>query len=125
MTDVGQIERRTQQRIVRLFREQLGYDYFGDWRHRENNRNIEEAQLRRFLRDRQRYDEPLIVRALHLLTKTADDTSQSLYGRNRAVYDLLRYGVRVKTDAGENTETVWLIDWKNPEKNHFAIAEEV
>ena len=26
---------------------------------------------------------------------------------------------------GENTETVWLIDWKHPENNHFAIAEEV
>ena len=23
------------------------------------------------------------------------------------------------------TETVWLIDWENPEANHFAIAEEV
>jgi type I restriction enzyme R subunit len=27
--------------------------------------------------------------------------------------------------VGENTETVWLIDWKNLENNHFAIAEEV
>ena len=26
---------------------------------------------------------------------------------------------------GEPHETVWLIDWKNPEANHFAIAEEV
>ena len=26
---------------------------------------------------------------------------------------------------GENTQTVWLIDWKHPENNHFAIAEEV
>jgi type I restriction enzyme R subunit len=41
------------------------------------------------------------------------------------VYDLLRYGVRVKPEAGENTETVWLIDWDKPERNHFAIAEEV
>jgi type I restriction enzyme R subunit len=27
--------------------------------------------------------------------------------------------------VGENTQTVWLIDWNNPEHNHFAIAEEV
>jgi len=27
--------------------------------------------------------------------------------------------------VGENTVTVWLIDWKHPEKNDFAIAEEV
>ena len=33
--------------------------------------------------------------------------------------------MKVKAEVGENTQTVWLIDWKNPEKNHFAIAEEV
>ncbi|MGH8454428.1 MAG: HsdR family type I site-specific deoxyribonuclease, partial [Nevskiales bacterium] len=42
-----------------------------------------------------------------------------------AVYDMLRYGVKVRPEAGENTVTVWLIDWKDPEANHFAIAEEV
>ena len=31
----------------------------------------------------------------------------------------------MKPDAGENFQTVWLIDWKHPENNHFAIAEEV
>ena len=38
---------------------------------------------------------------------------------------MLRYGVKVRPEAGENTVTVWLIDWKRPENNHFAIAEEV
>ena len=33
--------------------------------------------------------------------------------------------MKVKADVGENTQTVWLIDWKHPEKNVFAIAEEV
>ena len=77
------------------------------------------------MREKQRYDETLITRALHLLDKAAGDTSKSLYDRNRAVYDLLRYGVKVKAEAGENTQTVRLIDWKHPERNHFAIAEEV
>jgi len=27
MSDIGQIERRTQQRVVTLFRERLGYDW--------------------------------------------------------------------------------------------------
>ncbi len=125
MTTVGQVEKRTQNRVVKLFREQLGYDYLGDWTEREGNRNIEEALLRTFLRDRQGYDDALISRALHLLDKAAGDTSKSLYDRNRAVYDLLRYGVKVKAEIGENTQTVWLIDWKRPEQNHFAIAEEV
>ena len=60
-----------------------------------------------------------------MLDKAAGDTSKSLYDRNQAVYELLRYGVKVKPDVGENTQTVWLIDWKHPEKNDFAIAEEV
>jgi len=125
MSTVGQIEKKTQQRVVNLFRDILKYDYLGDWTDREGNRNIEEALLRKFLREKQGYDNALITRALHLLDKAAGDTSKSLYDRNRAVYELLRYGVKVKVEVGENFQTVWLIDWKNPERNHFAIAEEV
>ncbi|MBL7039232.1 MAG: HsdR family type I site-specific deoxyribonuclease [Pirellulaceae bacterium] len=46
------------------------------------------------------------------------------YG-NREVYGLLRYGVKVRPDVGEQNVTVWLIDWENPANNDFAIAEEV
>ena len=42
MSTVGQREKQTQKRVVKLFREQLGYDYLGDWTDRESNRNIEE-----------------------------------------------------------------------------------
>ena len=38
---------------------------------------------------------------------------------------LLRYGIKVKEGAGDQNQTVWLIDWKNPENNYFAVAEEV
>ena len=93
MTTVGQVEKRTQNRVVNLFREQLRYDYLGDWTDREDNRNIEEALLRTFLRDRQGDDDALVTRALHLLGKAAAHTSKSLSDRNRAVYGLLRYGV--------------------------------
>jgi type I restriction enzyme R subunit len=125
MSTVGEIEKKTQQRVMQLFREQLGYGYLGDWTDREGNRNIEEKLLRAFLGDKQGYDEGLIVRALHVLDKAAGDTSKSLYDRNRAVYELLRYGVKVKAEVGENTQTVWLVDWEYPERNEFAIAEEV
>ena len=125
MSTVGQIEKKTQQRVVKLFCDTLGYDYLGDWSEREGNRNIEAELLRAFLTEKQSYDDTLITRALHLLDKAAGDTSKSLYDRNRSVYDLLRYAVKVRPDAGENMQTVWLIDWKHPEKNHFAIAEEV
>jgi type I restriction enzyme R subunit len=124
MSTVGQIEKRTQARVVKLFRETLGYDYLGDWIDREGNRNIEPELLSAFLK-KQGHDESLITKVLYQLEKAAGDTSKSLYDRNRAVYELLRYGVKVKADVGENTQTVWLIDWKKPHDNYFAIAEEV
>lgn len=124
MSTVGQIERRTQARVVKLFHDKLGYCYLGNWIDRDNNRNVEEAYLRPFLETRG-YDDALINRALYELEKAATDQSRSLYDINRSVYDLLRYGVKVKAEIGENTQTVWLIDWANPEANHFAIAEEV
>jgi type I restriction enzyme R subunit len=124
MNIIGQIERATQNRVVKLLREQLGYTYLGNWEERLDNSNIEERYLRPFLK-RQGYSDTLISRALRELNKVAGDQTRSLYDINKAVYGLLRYGVQVKPGAGENTETVWLIDWKNPLNNDFAIAEEV
>lgn len=124
MSKVGQIERATQNRIVKLFRDQLGYDYLGNWEDRLGNRNIEEDYLRAFLQ-KQGYRDVLIDKALYELNKAAGDQVKSLYDLNKDVYGLLRYGVRVRPEAGENTETVWLIDWQHPLNNHFAIAEEV
>ena len=37
MNAVGQKERATQNRVIKLFRDQFGYDYLGDWRDREDN----------------------------------------------------------------------------------------
>lgn len=67
----------------------------------------------------------LMRRAIGEFVKSASNTGMSLHDRNREVYRLLRHGAPVKPDVGAQTETVWLIDWKNPEKNRFAIAEEV
>ena len=41
MSDVGQIERKAQERVVGLFRDSLGYEYLGNWEYREGNSNIE------------------------------------------------------------------------------------
>jgi len=35
MSPVGQIEQKTRQRVVKRFRDTLGYDYLGDWTDRE------------------------------------------------------------------------------------------
>jgi type I restriction enzyme R subunit len=124
MNQVGAIERLTQDRVVRLICDALGYDHLGDWTDREGNANIEPDLLRAWLK-KQGVDETLATRAVNEFEKAAGDTSKSLYDRNRAVYELLRYGVKVKPGVGELTQTVWLIDWKHPENNHFAVAEEV
>ena len=49
MSTVGQIEKRTQSRVVQLFQDQLGYDYLGNWIDRVGNANIEPGYLRPFL----------------------------------------------------------------------------
>jgi type I restriction enzyme R subunit len=48
MSTVGQMERRTQQRVVKLFHDTLGYVCLGDWTDRGGNRNIEPERLRAF-----------------------------------------------------------------------------
>ena len=113
MTTVGQIERLTQDRVVSLFQNQLGYEYLGNWEDRENNSNIEEDILRKYLTERG-YSQTLIGKAIYELTKVATNQNKNLYDINKDVYILLRYGVKVKEDVGENTQTVRLIDWKNP-----------
>ena len=47
MSNVGQIERKTQDRVVKLFRERLGYEYLGNWEYREGNSNVEVELLTR------------------------------------------------------------------------------
>ncbi len=125
MSDVGQIERKTQNRVVALFRDQLGYEYLGSWGYREGNANVEIELLAQNLRARG-YDDNLINRALDQLGKASSvGAGHDLYEANKEVYGLLRYGVKVKPGVGEQTETVWLIDWKIPEANHFVVVEEV
>ena len=125
MSSVGQKERATQQRVIRLFQKQLNYTYLGNWIDRSNNRNIEPGLLGQWLQ-RRGVSDMLINRTLHELDQaSAMGDGTNLYDANRAVYDLLRYGVKAKIGAGEQYQTVWLIDWGKPQKNDFAIAEEV
>ena len=124
MNSVGQTERATQNRVVALFRDELGYRTLGDWTDRAGNSNIEEGLLTAWL-GKTGYSPDQIGRALYLLRTEADNPNRSLYDNNKAVYSRLRYGVPVKIEAGKVTETVKLIDWAQPLANDFAIAEEV
>ncbi|GAB3378564.1 type I restriction endonuclease subunit R [Spongiibacter taiwanensis] len=125
MTQVGQRERVTQDRVVQFLQKELGYRYLGNWQDRPDNRNIDVAILTAWLRNRG-VSEALISRALRQLDGAAAlGEGKKLYYANKDVYGLLRYGVKDKVGAGELNQTVWLIDWQHPEENDFAFAEEV
>src|SRR5262245_52131190 len=99
---VGKPERATQNRVIALFRDELGYRYLGDRSDFENS-NIWEEHLTAWLM-KSGYSAPQINRAIDLLHREADNHNRTLYGNNKEVYRLLRYGVPVKTEAGKVTE---------------------
>ncbi len=120
-------ERETQNRIVKLLSENLGYKplYGGNLQDRPGNSNIEAPVLETFLQSKG-YSDSIINKAIAEFKKCAAvNSADELYPINKAVYSLLRYGVKVREDIGENYKTVHLVDWKNIEKNEFYYGEEV
>ncbi|MGB2552222.1 type I restriction endonuclease subunit R [Campylobacter sp. MOP51] len=117
-------EVKTQDRVIKLFKNKLGYEYLGDLQSLDN-KNIREDDLKSWLQSRG-YTDTLIEKALKKLNdENHTSGGRKLYDANEAIYSLLRYGVKVKEGAGETNQTVWLIDWDNPLANKFSIAEEV
>ncbi|MBU3566379.1 type I restriction endonuclease subunit R [Polynucleobacter sp. MWH-HuK1] len=123
MSAIGLPERVTQNRVIGLFCDELGYNYLGDKSDLYNS-NIDDDMLAGYLTS-VGYSSIQISRALHQLKSEANNPNRSLFDNNKSVYSLLRYGVDVKVEVGTVSDTVKLIDWANPEKNNFAIAEEV
>lgn len=124
MNNIGQIERITQNRVVKLFKEELGYTYLGNWKDRVGNSNIEQNWLTDYLLDKS-YEMPVIKKAIFELKTIAGNFNDSLYTTNKNVYEKLRYGIKVKAEAGDNFQTVHFIDWGGFANNNFYIAEEV
>ncbi len=124
MSNIGDIERLTQNRVVDLFKNQLGYGYLGHWQDRQGNSNIEVTEIQKYLLAHG-YSDVLINGAITQLKQKANDLNKNLYHRNKDVYQLLKYGAKVKPDASTNHITVNFINWEQPLQNNFAIAEEV
>lgn len=125
MTDeIGKPEKATQNRVIKLFTKQLDYAYLGDWTERAGNSNVEDDLLTAYLLEAG-YRPAQISQAIYRLKTEANNPQRELNANNEAVYQLLRYGIPVKVEGDKVAETVWLINWAQPSKNHFAIAEEV
>lgn len=99
MSTIGKLERETQNRVIKIFTDELGYEYLGNWEERENNSNVEEDSLRAWLL--KRYDQNLTNKAIYEFAKAVNDQSKSLYDVNKEVYSLLRYGVTVQPEIGK------------------------
>src|SRR3989304_4947773 len=115
---IGKPERETQNRVITLFREELGYRYLGDWTDRASNSNIEEGLLTTWL-TKSGYSTPQINRALDILRREADNHNRTLYGNNQEVYKLLIVAIE---RSGKVTDTIHLIKWNKPLENDFYIA---
>ena len=82
---IGKKERITQDRVIQLFGDELGYRYLGDWQDREGNSNIEEGLLATWLKSNG-YSDKQINAAIYKVRTEADNHNRGLYGNNKAVY---------------------------------------
>lgn len=127
---IGDPERITQNRVIDvLTTKEMGYNYIGYWKKRENNSNIEKEYVLKFLK-KQGYSDELIRKAINHLEKAAklglgNTSDDKLYTANKESYSLLRYGTSFKLDGSNVSQHVNYIDWDNIKNNDFYIAEEV
>lgn len=120
---VGQTERKTQDKTIEFFCRELKYEYLGNWQDRQGNSNIEKELLGKYLDGK--HNQNLINKATNQLEKLASNQTRSLYDINKEIYSALRYGLSIKENVSDKKQTIELINWKDPKKNHFYIAEEV
>ena len=94
---VNELEIKTQDRLLhKVFEEKLKYTYLGNFEDRENNSNVEEELLLKFLI--KKYPEELASKAIAELKKVAHNETKSLYEVNKEVYELLKYGKNNKKE---------------------------
>ncbi len=113
-------EREVQNQVIETFKS-MGYAYLGDLT-KSDNENINKESLKAWLVKSQKIEPE---RWHKIEQKIHNALKNDLYEANQEFYDLLIYGVNTKISQNENTQTHWLIDWKDVSKNEFSVAEEV
>lgn len=124
MPNIGDSERKTQNRVVKFFQNKLHYTYLGNL-HDSENSNIMQGYLHSYLTSKCGYSEKLATNAIDKLVKTATNLQQGVYHANKEVYSLLKYGAKVREAVGQPEKTVYFIDFEDVSNNDFYIAEEV
>nr|WP_274614516.1 type I restriction endonuclease subunit R [Helicobacter pylori] len=99
----------------------MGYAYLGDLT-KSDNKNINKESLKAWLIKNQKIEPE---RWHKIEQKIHNALKNDLYEANQTFYNLLIYGVKTKISQNENTQTTYLIDWKDVSKNEFSVAEEV
>ncbi|GAA6950097.1 hypothetical protein ID0047_04860 [Helicobacter pylori] len=117
---VVKTEKEVQKQVIETFKS-MGYAYLGDLT-KSDNENINKESLKAWLFKNQKINDERWRKIEHEIHKALKN---DLYEANQKFYDLLIYGVRTKISQNENTQTTWLIDWKDVSKNEFSVAEEV
>ncbi len=113
-------EKEVQKQVIETFKS-MGYAYLGDLT-KSDNENINKESLKAWLIKNQKINDERWQRIEH---EIHDSLKNDLYEANQTFYELLIYGVKTKIIQNENTQTHWLIDWKDISKNEFSVAEEV
>ncbi|EJC52446.1 hypothetical protein HPHPP30_0182 [Helicobacter pylori Hp P-30] len=113
-------EKEVQKQVIETFKA-MGYAYLGDLT-KSNNKNINKESLKAWLIKNQKIEPE---RWHKIEQKIHEALKNDLYEANQTFYELLIYGVKTKISQNENTQTTWLIDWKDVSKNEFGVAEEV
>ncbi len=126
-----------EQPAIELFRDGLGWETANVYQEtfgptgtlgRETD---QEAVLTRPLRaamERLNPDVPPAAFSLATEELTRDRSAMSAANANREIYHLLKDGVKVKVradDGSESTETVRIIDWREPANNDFLLASQL
>ncbi|MCH4605215.1 type I restriction endonuclease subunit R [Helicobacter pylori] len=113
-------EKEVQKQVIETFKA-MGYAYLGDLT-KSDNKNINKESLKAWLIKNQKIEPE---RWHKIEQKIHNALKNDLYEANQTFYNLLIYGVKTKISQNENTQTTYLIDWKDVSKNEFSVAEEV